>query len=183
MLLLLAGRHFCGVGCTCGTRVRLETAEQNDWSRDGFDVLDVHFCVEEEPRVNGQHDETRQVETDAGRDDGVGRRQVEGALRRRHLINIQQGNCLGAVFTADQQSSGRQRRRGVGYELGTQNIGLVVERFVRRRGIVLRLVQVHGDGQERNEGRQKPNGGNGTVDDSLCHPPSVPQWIFDVDVP
>ena len=44
-------------------------------------VLYVHFGVEEETRIDGQHDETRQIEADARRNDGVSWRQVEGALR------------------------------------------------------------------------------------------------------
>ena len=53
----------------------------------------------------------------------------------------------------------------------------------RRQQPALRLVKVHRNGQEWYERGQKPNTSDEAVNDSLRHPASVTQRIFNVDVP
>ena len=57
-------------------------AAERDGSRRGLNVLHVHLGIEEEARVNGQHDDTRKVERNARRHHCVRGCQVERALRK-----------------------------------------------------------------------------------------------------
>ena len=117
--------------------IRFEFAQKDDGPRDRLDVLHVHLGVKVEPRIDGQHDDARQVETDARRHDGVGGRQVEGALRQE----------VGAGRRRIRP--GERRRGGKVFRIFDRHL------FVGRRR--RRLVEVHGNGQETDEGRQEPD--------------------------
>ena len=210
----LRGLRLLWIRCCTGglVRIRLETAQQDDRPSDGLNVLDVHFGVKVESRVDGQHDQTRKIETDARRHDGVSWRQVQRALmwRRRRTYNeyrliphhfrviivVILNVFIFVCHFHDRVSVQWSHKVRVGVDhcnirLSRQSSQVLIECRVQELIVQLQRhhrhlhgsVEIHGNGQERNEGRQKPNSGDGTVNDTFGHPATVAQRILDVNVP